>query len=68
MWDVISKVWLKEEGRGVLQDLFPAIGQLELAYFFLRDVSLTLMYMTSLMVLVILCAFLPTMEKLSTLM
>ena len=43
-------------------------GSWNLAMFLSRDGSLTLIYMTSLMVLVILCTSLPNMEKLSTLM
>ena len=43
-------------------------GSLNLPRFLYRDESLTLVNMTSMTVLVILCASLPTMEKLSTLM
>ena len=68
LWDGSSKVLLKMKGRGVLQDLIPDVGQLELPMFLFRDGSLTLIYMASLMVLVMMSASPPTMEKLSTLM
>ena len=68
-WDSSSKVLLEMEGTSVLQDLIPDTGQLELPYVpIIRDGSLILMYISSFMVLVILCSSLPTMEKLSTLM
>ena len=56
------------EGRGVEQDIVPYVGQLELANVPVEAWIKTLMYMVSLMVLVVLCASLSTMDKLSTLM
>ena len=44
------------------------LGSWNLPIFLLRDGSLTLMYMATLMVLVILCISIPTMEKFFTVM
>ena len=56
----------KMEGRGVLWDFIPDAGNWYFPIFLLREGSLILMNMASLMVLETLCAFLATMEKLST--
>ena len=64
-WVGSSKVSLKIEGGVALQDLMPDVRQLELVYV---PVKGWMMYMTSLMLLVILCTSLLTIKKLSTLM
>ena len=56
------------EDRGIEQDLIRYAGQLELANIAIEGWIIDLLYMASLMVLVMLCASLPTVERLSTLM
>ena len=58
---------LEVEVRGVEQDLIPYVGQLAFPNIPMEDGSLTLMNMAPLMVLKMVCASLPTMEKLSNL-
>ena len=76
----IRRVWAKfggqldEGGRYILRWRIGVLsrtsshmwGDWNLQMFLLMDGSLALMYMVSLMILVMLCASLPTMEKLST--
>ena len=68
LWKSRSKVSLKMEGRGILQDLIPDMGHLEFGYVSVKGWIIDPVSMASLMVLVIVCASIPTMEKLSTLM
>ena len=63
MWNSL----LQLEVWGVEQDLIPYMGQMVLPNVLLSDGSLTLIYMASLMVLLMVCDSLPTMEKLSNL-
>ena len=63
LWSSSCRVLLKVACRGVLQHLIPDMGQLESL---LRDGSLTLMNIASLMIPAVLYVSLPTMEKLST--
>ena len=68
LWSVGSKVLLKMEFRGVLQDLYQMWGNWNLPRSLLRDRSLTLITIASLIILAVLCASLSSIEKMSTLM
>ena len=61
----IGSIWVG--GQGCWTWPHPICGAARTSQFLLRDGSLTLMYMGSLMVIAMLCNSLPTMEKLSTL-
>ena len=58
---------IEMEGRVIKQDLMPYVRQQELANIPIEGQIIDLDYMASLMVVVILCASLPTVEKLPTL-
>ena len=66
-WLEMWKALFKLEGRGVEQDNIPYVGQLKLPKVSVDGWIIDLTYRTSLMGLVMLCDFLPTTEKLSTL-
>ena len=68
LWEADAKVLLEMEGREVLQDLIPKVGQLKLASVPVKGWLLALMYTASLMVMVMLSASIPMMEKVPTLM